>query len=615
MANSIEYVFPKEEAIKKARNDITSNGIHILEEKELNNGTGYKFVCYLEKKFGILIYFKAGISTSMVFENAPETIKSMFFSQHSIKEEIAPTVPIHASIKIEQNDRRESIKNIILENFQKVEVSQPTELIQYKLSIKNMNNKFTLTQFNNATLLLQGTSSSLFYDIIHIIQSINPLSDIENALLYIPKDEQQAVQDALNKMPDIFNGLYKKAQSQISKEAFDFLYENDKQTLVSAIGILETVKETNLEIPMYNPILYPFAKVFEGFIIRLLIEKCFFTFEEYQKEPKIADIGNVLSKKKFYKYIKDKRNSYILDKLLTVWDISRCKELHSDPTQNDKITKLYNITQVENRIGEISSTIMEGYRILIQYGYTEEEMLSQKKTDSIKINENSQLSDQNVIKEIPILESRIGTDESGKGDYFGPLVIAGVYLDSKLEKLLQILDIRDSKKNSDIKNKELASKIKSIIGQENYSIVYILPEKYNQLYSKMKNLNILLAWGHARAIENILNSIVCNHAIADQFGSEDFINKALMEKGKKITLIQTPKAERDIAVAAASILARDTYLQQLDTLEKKCEISLFKGASLEVENAAKKIVQKYGKNELQKYVKLHFKTTIKVLDE
>ena len=182
---------------------------------------------------------------------------------------------------------------------------------------------------------------------------------------------------------------------------------------------------------------------------------------------------------------------------------------------------------------------MDGYRILVKNGYTEDEMLELR----------AKFSSANTIvfetpttaKEIPQLSARIGTDESGKGDYFGPLVIAGVFANEDMEKELYALGVQDSKKNTDSKNQELALKIKQILGKENYSIVFILPEKYNELYQKMKNLNSLLAWGHARAIENILAEVNCDNAIADQFGNEEYINRALMEKGKSINLIQTQK--------------------------------------------------------------------------
>jgi len=207
-------------------------------------------------------------------------------------------------------------------------------------------------------------------------------------------------------------------------------------------------------------------------------------------------------------------------------------------------------------------------------------------------------------------EPWIGTDESGKGDYFGPLVIAGVYMNRRRMDVLKHLNIRDSKKISEKRVLELDFRIRSICP---YSVVVIGPEKYNVLYQKMKNLNRILAWGHARVIENILLKIDCNKAVSDQFGDEKFIKDALMEKGKNITLIQMHQGERDFAVAAASVVARAEFIRRLNLLSKESGIILPKGSSSLVDEAGKKILEKLGKENLVRFAKLHFKNTEKVL--
>ncbi len=203
----------------------------------------------------------------------------------------------------------------------------------------------------------------------------------------------------------------------------------------------------------------------------------------------------------------------------------------------------------------------------------------------------------------------IGTDESGKGDYFGPLVIGGVYVDSKTKGLLSNLKVRDSKRISDNVIKELDFQIRSVCI---YSVVLIGPEKYNLLYDKMKNLNKLLAWGHARVIENILLRVECKKAISDQFGSELYIKNALMKLGKKIELTQSPRAEADLGVAAASILARAEFLRKMERLSEECGFELPKGASEKVNLAARKILEQMGKDALNRFVKLHFKNTARI---
>lgn len=206
---------------------------------------------------------------------------------------------------------------------------------------------------------------------------------------------------------------------------------------------------------------------------------------------------------------------------------------------------------------------------------------------------------------------RIGIDESGKGDYFGPLVIAAVFVDATTQGELALMQVRDSKKVSDGRVLELAPDIKTICP---HSIIAIGPQKYNELYAKIKNLNRLLAWGHAKALENLLErGVVCERAISDQFGDERLILNALQEKGRKIFLEQRTKAESDLAVAAASVLARAEFLIRLRRLSDEVGTTLPKGASQAVELAAKMIIKKHGRERLDSVAKLHFKTTQAVL--
>lgn len=212
----------------------------------------------------------------------------------------------------------------------------------------------------------------------------------------------------------------------------------------------------------------------------------------------------------------------------------------------------------------------------------------------------------------------IGTDESGKGDYFGPLVSAGIYVDERSAKDLIEYGVKDSKKFSDSKNLELAQEVAKTC-KGHFAIIEISPEKYNDLYEQFKkekkNLNTLLAWGHAKAIEEILSKVDCKVAIADQFADESFIIGKLQEKGKKLKLIQMHKAEQNIAVAAASILSRARFLEKLSKLSDEYKIDLPKGASQTVIENAKRLVDMHGKATLRKVAKLHFKTTTAVVNK
>lgn len=215
---------------------------------------------------------------------------------------------------------------------------------------------------------------------------------------------------------------------------------------------------------------------------------------------------------------------------------------------------------------------------------------------------NNKNSDDEVI--IPVSEY-IGTDESGKGDFFGPLVTAGVLISPELKNKFIELGIKDSKKLDDKTITKLSAHIRN---SAVHSIVVIMPEKYNQLYSSFKNLNKLLAWGHARVIENILEKKQCTYALSDKFGDESLIQNALMKLGQKINLVQRVRGESDIAVAAASVIARAEFVKRMNELSIKYGIDFPKGASDKVVEAARDFCNKFGKDNIDKIAKTHFKT-------
>ena len=216
-----------------------------------------------------------------------------------------------------------------------------------------------------------------------------------------------------------------------------------------------------------------------------------------------------------------------------------------------------------------------------------------------------------------LIAPRLGVDESGKGDFFGPLCIAGVYVNEAVINSWKEAGVRDSKNiSSDRKIAELAELIRETPGCVT-SVVPIGNDAYNRLYKKMRSVNTLLAWGHARVIENLMGQ---RHrmnpppvrAISDQFAaSTDVVGKALMSLGREIELVQRHKAEADLAVAAASILARHEFVSRLAALEKQFEVRLPKGASAAVDTAAKEFITRHGVEQLPQVSKMHFRTALR----
>ncbi len=207
---------------------------------------------------------------------------------------------------------------------------------------------------------------------------------------------------------------------------------------------------------------------------------------------------------------------------------------------------------------------------------------------------------------------RIGIDEAGKGDFFGPLCIAGVYADSDGIKKLLDMGACDSKRMTDKKILPLASEIRSLFP---HSLVILHPAKYNELYAKFKNLNNLLAWGHATAIQQLVENTGCRKANIDQFANEHVVENALKRKNLDLDLTQRHYGEEDPVIAAASLLARSAFVEGIDQLGKMASITLPKGASTQVITAGKKVLMKHGKEMLPKVGKMHFKTLDAILHD
>lgn len=207
-------------------------------------------------------------------------------------------------------------------------------------------------------------------------------------------------------------------------------------------------------------------------------------------------------------------------------------------------------------------------------------------------------------------QGHIGVDESGKGDYFGPLVIAACYVGP--EHYPELDGVMDSKKLTDLKALALARTIKATCP---HAVIAIGPAKYNELHARMGNLNRMLEWGHARAIENVLEVQPSDLVISDQFANPAGLKRALLEKGRAVRLESRVRAEADLAVAAASVLARAEFLRRLEELGRNFDLTLPKGAGPQVDEMARRFVRQHSREQLGEVAKLHFRTTQKALGE
>ncbi|HAT97601.1 MAG TPA: hypothetical protein DCS50_00580 [Acidaminococcaceae bacterium] len=210
----------------------------------------------------------------------------------------------------------------------------------------------------------------------------------------------------------------------------------------------------------------------------------------------------------------------------------------------------------------------------------------------------------------------MGSDESGKGDYFGPLVVASVCLDTAAGEMLIKAGVRDCKAMSDERVTALAKTIEATALA--FSVLVMKPHAYNMRYEQVQrtggSLNALLALGHIAALKQTWSKYpACKWAVVDQFVRNEAIPDGIHAFAPNMKVMQRTGAEEDIAVAAASVLARAAFLQTIQQMGFEAGIGRIpKGGGEAATNAARRLVQQKGTEALGQYVKLHFANTQKL---
>lgn len=200
-------------------------------------------------------------------------------------------------------------------------------------------------------------------------------------------------------------------------------------------------------------------------------------------------------------------------------------------------------------------------------------------------------------------EDHCGTDESGKGDYFGPLVVAGVYVPMSAVETVTEWGVRDSKQLSERRVMYLAKVI------ANHLITHkciFAPPDYNVHYKRFNNLNKMLAYGHAQVVEKLFRDTQCKRMLIDKFEPSDQTSRYL-SNAQQLEVRQIPNGERDFAVACASIIARATFLKEIKYLKEKYDYPFARGASTAVKEQAVELSQIYGAQNMKAFAKVHFK--------
>ncbi|MCK4302547.1 MAG: ribonuclease HIII [candidate division Zixibacteria bacterium] len=207
--------------------------------------------------------------------------------------------------------------------------------------------------------------------------------------------------------------------------------------------------------------------------------------------------------------------------------------------------------------------------------------------------------------------SVIGVDESGKGDFFGPLVVAAFLASDGDRERLEDYGVRDGKLISTKRILQIDARLRELFP---HFVLIIDPASYNTTYSNVRNLNKLLAEGHARVIDAVLSDHHAELVVSDKFGKAELVENALASRRRAVSLKQLVRGERIVQVAAASILARAAFIRAMNDLSEKYGFEIPRGAAPKVDEAGREIVRRYGVEELPGISKIHFKNYQRVVN-
>jgi ribonuclease HIII len=555
------------------------------------------------------------------------------------------------------------------------ESTGPAEL--YRAEIHIGGQKATVTQYASGTLIVQGRSGECFDIVCEELDQHLSQSFAARAARFIEGDAQQAVTTPYLESAEAENEAAKWLFEHLERDVYNFLHENDRRTLVSAAGVRNAVQKSGQPLEDYSVVVMPFAKVYEGFMIRLAEHLGLADRQVLSRKSNTIEIGAWLDS--IRNRLPDvKRYTEIADSLAAAWSC-RNKSMHSDFAYS--LSTLKSFAEAEQEISIILRAMGRAHRVFVvealallpiqsmkaqkqsspaepeaerHFPDVHQEQL-RKKLESdgmpVEVRKNDpkclwsitlkpdllvfalrgpqntiivkgKQTDEFCVKYASYLQAvkpvqpsfRIGVDESGKGDLFGPLVVAGVALMPDAELELAKRGVRDSKTVSDLQIPELAAAVRKCCAVE---VLMLLPPDYNRLYEEHgRNLNRLLAWGHAQVITKLSQRTNATRAISDQFGDEKLLIDALAAANCQIDLEQRPKAESDIAVAAASIVARAEFIAAIEDYSAKAGIEIPLGASAQqVTEIGKRIYKRWGRRGLERIAKMHFKTAVEIMNE
>ena len=490
---------------------------------------------------------------------------------------------------------------------------------EYRAEIRQGGDRVTVTQYGSGTLMVQGLDSETFDRVCEALDEHLSQSFAERGARFVGGDRERSAVTAYLERPEAENEAAEWLLSQLDRDVLDFLYQNDRRTLLAGAGVRNALRESRQHLPDYYALVMPFARAFEGFLTKLAVHLGLATEDELKQQLDQKKVSGWLREIRL-RVPDPRRYSDVSTALESAWQ-GRHKALHSDFAY--PMSVLESFEQADQEIAVILRAMARAHRVFVAEGIrlnpTAAHAVGAATEDTTELASSSTpdpTRNSTSAQEPPPEASRawIGVDESGKGDLFGPLAVAAVLVTADTEAVLAHYGVRDSKKLSDARVLELARLIKERCPHE---ILSLPPADYNRAYAEHgHNLNKLLAWGHAQVISRLAGRVQADKAISDQFGDKRLLVDALEEAGCGILLEQRHRAEQDLAVAAASILARAAFLSGMQECIRKAGMKLPMGSSSpDVKRTGKLVYRKHGRQVFEEVAKMHFRTASEIMSE
>ena len=474
--------------------------------------------------------------------------------------------------------------------------------------IKQGSSRVRATLFTTGRLQLQGVRSQLTFALDREMDNVSERSVKERVLVTASNErEAQAVAD-FTAQPTADSQVAKWINDNFSAEVLAFIPDNERDIYESGVFGLLIAEQHPKEYKNKIVLVMPFARAYEGFLLKFFCELGLVTEEQLRKDLNTVKAGELLDR--LFTCIQQANKASLQgwkDNAWSAWRDIRHKTMHADDPNSPRY--YFTLADARQDIAVLNRAMRTAY------GYKSKQST---KTDTQAASSQT-LTGPAPLPTLPIhAEPDIGADETGKGDYFGPIVFAAVYGDSRVRAALRALGVQESKKISDRPFEDLKLMAQSIKELTQVEVLMVPMEEYNATMGLPgANLNVVMAERHLVNIQALTGKVQATNLLLDQFdqSNDQHVKKLFEAELPGLKFDARPRADgSDILVAAASVLALVEQRAWFEQVKSTTGIGIPRGSSdiQGITAAVGKLKAKLEGETLSKYVKLHHRTTQKV---